>query len=221
MNEIKIFAKNIGKSFNGFDFVFRNLSFEINTSDVLGILGPNGSGKSTLLKIIARLIVPTEGKLSVQLNSTELSIEKQRLIQCFVAPYLILFEEFKPLEHIEIHSKILGKEYDPKKALDLIEFFNLKVSMDKPIKEFSSGMKQRMKYILAFLFEPEIILLDEPFSNLDESGISKVVEYINNFKNSGKTIIIATNDSREAKLCNKFINLKDLSSNEPNFYSSV
>lgn len=221
MEDLKIIVEKVGKSYNGIDFVFRNVSFEITTGDSFAILGPNGSGKSTLLKIIAKLIVPTDGKVKVFLNSKELNSEKQRLIQSFVAPYLILFEEFKPLEHIDIHSKILGKKYDKKKALELIAFFDLNDSLDKPIKEFSSGMKQRMKYVLAFLFEPSIILLDEPFSNLDELGISKLIEKINYSKNIGKIIIIATNDKREADLCNKFINLKELSSDKPNFYTAI
>ncbi|MCX7909625.1 MAG: ABC transporter ATP-binding protein, partial [Ignavibacteria bacterium] len=212
---------NIAKSYNGIDFVFRGISFKINNGDVFGIFGPNGSGKSTLLKILAKVIIPTEGKVQFFVNNVETSFEKQRVFQSFVAPYLTLFEEFKPLEHIEIYSKILGIEFERSKAVELLEKFGLTNSMDKHIKEFSSGMKQRMKYILAFLQNPIILFLDEPFTNLDENGIIILKQYLNDFIKDGRIIVVATNDKREAEMCNKHISLQKLSSNEPNFNSTI
>lgn len=221
MEELKIIASNLSKSYNGLDFVFKDISFQINSGEVFGILGPNGSGKSTLLKIVARILIPTEGNLSVFSNGIEIPFEKQRLIQSLVAPYLVLFEEFTPLEHISINANILGKKIDKDKATELINKFGLYNAKNKHIKEFSSGMKQRMKFVLAFLFEPNLLLLDEPFTNLDENGIQCVENFIRMFKLQGKIIVIATNDLREASHCTKTLVLGKSAANEPDLDSSV
>jgi len=221
MENVSIIASDLGKSYNGYEFIFRNLNFEIYNGDVFGILGPNGSGKSTLLKILAKAVIPTEGTSKILVDGAEIEFERQRTIQGFVSPYLVLFEEFKPLEHFEIFAKILGIEFNITKALELLDFFNLSNAANKTIKEFSSGMKQRVKYILAFLLDPLILFLDEPFTNLDEIGISRVIEYLEHHKKAGRITVIATNDEREANLCNKSIFLKKLSADEPNFDSPV
>ncbi len=221
MNKINIIVDKVAKSYNGIDYVFRDISFSIQNGDVFGVLGPNGSGKSTLLKMLAKILVPTQGKVSILLNDTEIRFEELRKIQSYVSPYLVLFEEFKPLEHIEIYSKILEKTFNKHKALELIEFFGLSNSLEKHVKEFSSGMKQRMKFILAFLFEPSILLLDEPFTNLDEHGIIRVVDYLNNLAKQGIIVVIATNDKREAELCKNSIWLGKSPSNEPNLNPSI
>lgn len=221
MNKVLLFANNVSKTYNGIDYVFQNLTFEIFDGDVFGILGPNGSGKSTLLKLLAKLISPSEGKVYLKLNGTFLPESKQRTIQGFVAPYLTLFEEFKPLELLEISCDILGARFSKSLAMELIEYFDLSKALDKTVKEFSSGMKQRMKYVLALVPNPLILFLDEPFTNLDENGISRVVDYLKKFQADGNIIVIATNDKREAELCNKKIILNKLSSNEPDFHSTV
>ncbi|MFN3306922.1 MAG: ATP-binding cassette domain-containing protein [Candidatus Kapaibacteriota bacterium] len=221
MNRILLLANEVSKTYNGIDYVFRNLTFEISNNDVFGILGPNGSGKSTLLKLLANLIAPTEGSVFLKINDSILPASKQRDIQSFVAPYLTLFEEFKPMEFLEISFKIKGTRFDKSLAMELIEYFELTKALDKTIREFSSGMKQRMKYVLAFLQNPMLLFLDEPFTNLDESGIAKVMDFLIRFKAEGKIIVIATNDTREIELCNRRIILKRLSSDEPYFDSSV
>ncbi|ROL57916.1 ABC transporter ATP-binding protein [Bacteroidetes/Chlorobi group bacterium Naka2016] len=221
MKRIEILGKGISKSYNGIDYVFQNLSFEICNGDVFGVFGPNGSGKSTLLKIIARILLPTEGKITTVNDGNEIPFEKQRLLQGLVAPYLVLFEEFNPIEHIKISANILGKDFNAEKANELIDKFGLEDAVAKHIKEFSSGMKQRMKFILALYFEPEILLLDEPFTNLDEKGIQFVEECIKEFQSQGKIVVIATNDKREASLCNKYIRIGKSTANEPDFHPSV
>jgi heme exporter protein A len=221
MNSLKIVASGLSKSYNGIDFVFQNISFEIHNGSVFGIFGLNGSGKSTLLKILAKILIPTEGKVSVFCNTSDCIPEKQRLIQGLVAPYLVLFEEFNPLEHIEINSRILGKKYRKEFAEELIEEFGLTKAVGKHIKEFSSGMKQRMKYILALLFEPEILFLDEPFTNLDENGIQRVEDFIREYQTNGKIVVIATNDKREASFCNRSIRLGELLADEVDLNSTI
>lgn len=221
MQNVKLISDKISKSFNGFDYVFSNITFEINAGETFGITGPNGSGKSTLLKILSRLITPTNGKVICKYNGKVLGFEEQLKIQGFVSPYLTLFEEFKPLEHLEIVFKIRNKKFSEPEALKYLDFFELIHSLNKPIKEFSSGMKQRLKFIMLFLSSPKLIFLDEPFTNLDQSGIEKVKSLILRANSEGKIIVIATNDSREFELCNKSISLNKLTTNEPDFNPSI
>lgn len=221
MQNVKLISDKISKSFNGFDYVFSNITFEINTGEIFGITGPNGSGKSTLLKILSRLITPTNGRVICEYNGRVLGFEEQLKIQGFVSPYLTLFEEFKPLEHLEIVFKIRNKKFSEPEALKYLDFFGLIPSLNKPIKEFSSGMKQRLKFIMLFLSSPLFIFLDEPFTNLDQSGIEKVKSLILRANSEGKIIVIATNDSRELELCNKSIILNKLMTNEPDFNPSI
>ncbi|ROL58114.1 ABC transporter ATP-binding protein [Bacteroidetes/Chlorobi group bacterium MS-B_bin-24] len=221
MQIVNLSAKELSKSYNGFDFVFSNLTFEIKSGKIFGILGPNGSGKSTLLRILSRLTSPTDGRVICTLDGKEIAAEEQIKIQGFVAPYLTLFEEFKPLEHIEIVFKIRSEKYTKSEVLKLLELFELTKSLHKPIKEYSSGMKQRFKFILALISSPKLLFLDEPFTNLDELGIEKVISIIEQLKQEGKIIVIATNDKREASLCNKTINLKQSAADKPNLDASV
>jgi len=221
MQKISLLAENISKSYNGIDYVLSNLSLEIQSGEIFGILGPNGSGKSTLIKILSRLISPTNGKIVCTFDGKVIRAEKQIKIQGFIAPYLTLFEEFKALEHIEIIFKIRSEKYPKFEALKYLEFFELTNSLNKPIKEYSSGMKQRLKFILALLFSPKIIFLDEPFTNLDESGIEKVKTLLLQFKQGGGLIVIATNDKREASLCTRTVTLNKSTTDKPDLDPTV
>ena len=90
----------------------------------------------------------------------------------------------------------------------MIDGFNLDYKNNDPIRTYSSGMKQRVKYIWAFYKQAEILLLDEPFTNLDTKGIDKVCEYLELHQNFGGIAFLATNDDREKQLCSKYIELE-------------
>lgn len=221
-NEIKIVAKSLSKSYNGVDLVFSGLDFEINQGDVFGILGRNGSGKTTLLKVLAGLITPSDGNVELTLNGSRIKNEAKAKYIGFVAPYLTLFEEFHSIEHLKIVSMLRGVTFSESYCLELLDFFDLTSAKDKLIREYSSGMKQRFKFIVGLIHRPRILFLDEPFTNLDENGIQKVSTIIGNFRNAGRIVIVATNDQREASLCNITLKLGvDLPTNEPDFNSAV
>jgi ABC-type multidrug transport system ATPase subunit len=221
-NRIKIVAKSLSKSYNGVDHIFSGLDFEINQGDVFGILGRNGSGKTTLLKILAGLITPSAGNVELTLNGGRIKNEDKVKHLGFVAPYLTLFEEFHSIEHLKIVSMLRGITFSEAYCLELLDFFDLALAKDKLIREYSSGMKQRFKFVVGLIHQPMLLFLDEPFTNLDESGIQKVTTIINNFRNAGKIVVVATNDQREANLCNITLRLSvDLPTNEPDFNSAV
>jgi heme exporter protein A len=209
MQELNINISNLSKRVSPSELLFKNMNFIANDSDIIAITGPNGSGKSTLLKILAGVIKPTEGKISININNKEIKIDDFYKYFGFVAPYLNLYEEFNPIEHLRIISKMRNIQFSTKSAIDYLEQFNLQEHYLKPIKAFSSGMKQRMKMILAILNNPNILFLDEPFSNLDDEGIANFERIIDNFHSNGNLIFIASNDDREIALANKQINIKN------------
>ncbi len=221
-SKIKIVAQTLSKSYNGVDRIFSGLDFEINQGDVFGILGRNGSGKTTLLKILAGLITPSDGNVELILNGSRIKDEDKVKHLGFVAPYLTLFEEFHSIEHLKIVSMLRGVTFSEAYCLELLDFFDLTSAKDKLIREYSSGMKQRFKFIVGLIHQPMLLFLDEPFTNLDESGIQKVTAIIHEFRNDGKIVVVATNDQREANLCNVTLKLGiDLPTNEPDFDSAV
>ncbi len=207
--EISISISNLSKKIGLKEILFSNLNAELTNKEVVAIIGPNGSGKSTFLKILAGVTKSSSGEIKISINNQNIKISDFHTYFGYVAPYLNLYEEFHPLEHIQIISKILGLQYDKNETLKLLDRFGLLKHYLKPIRAFSSGMKQRMRIILSVLANPIVLLLDEPFSNLDDEGIKICQDLIVEKQNKNGLILIASNDEREIQLSTKKINLKD------------
>lgn len=205
---LKLIANDLSKSFYLYKPIFSGISFEVCNSDIFGIAGENGSGKSTLLKILSGVSSPTSGKVNFMIDGNKIDDSGIFELIGFVSPYLSIYEEFTPLEHFSIASRIKANKQNKELELNLLKEFKLINRRNDPIKTFSSGMKQRIKFILAFSSEPSFVFLDEPFTNLDSEGISIVNELILSHKNKGGITIIASNDDREKSLCNNLIELK-------------
>jgi len=207
MKEFKLQGIDLSKYFIRGRFIFRKINIELNSNQIVGIAGHNGSGKTTLLKILSGIIPASSGTIDFSIDSIKHKREKISDHLGFVSPYLTLYEEFTPIEHFRIFSKIKGLDYDEKRIFSLLSIFKLTKRKDEQIKTFSSGMKQRIKYISALAGIPEILFLDEPFTNLDTDGIDSVKEIIDEHKKSGGGIIIASNDEREKQLCENVVNI--------------
>lgn len=207
-NSLKLIANSLSKSFYLNKPIFSDISFELQSTDIFGIAGENGSGKSTLLKILAGVSTPSAGTVNIFIDEQKIDNSNHFEILGFVSPYLSIYEEFTPIEHFSIASKIKGTKQHSSLEIDLLKKFKLFNRKNDPIKTFSSGMKQRIKFILAFLSQPKIVFLDEPFTNLDNEGINTVTELIEQHKINNGLTIIASNDDREKTLCNEIIELK-------------
>jgi heme exporter protein A len=184
--------------------VLRDVSLQAHSGMIFGITGANGSGKSTLLGILAGLITPSAGSVRCIVNSQELAPEERYNSLGFVAPYLTLYEEFSPMELLQLTAQMRGfvftqdlKQY----AWHLLEQVRLSGREHDDIRTFSSGMKQRVKYALALLHSPPMLMLDEPMTNLDLSGMNIVEELVLQHKTAGGLVVIATNDARDIALC--------------------
>jgi ABC-type multidrug transport system ATPase subunit len=207
--KIEIKLNNLSKQIGPKELLFRNLSFSASNGDIVSIVGPNGSGKSTFLKVLAGVMKQSSGQIDLLIDEKTIKITDFHHYFGYVAPYLNLYDEFHPLEHIKVVSKIRNIPYNEKKSIELLERFELSRHRLKPIKVFSSGMKQRMRVILSILNNPLVMLLDEPFSNLDDKGIELYRKIITEEHEKGGLIFVASNDEREIALSNKQINLKE------------
>lgn len=208
MEPFQFKAEKISKSFRFGKYVFRDISFELSNGGILAVTGDNGSGKTTMLKVLCGALRPDSGEVSLDCNGKNAGEVEFRLSIGYVAPYLSLYEEFTPAEHISLLAGIRGIALDKEKALSLLKNFHLADRSDDPISSFSTGMKQRMKYVLATMHEPKILFLDEPLTNLDSDGISTVLSMILKHRDNGGGIIIATNEERDKALADKIIRLK-------------
>lgn len=180
--------------------VLSNVSFRLQSGDVLGITGHNGSGKSTLMKILANVLERTAGSVSWVKNGTAIDEEALHPHIGYVAPYLQLYTEFTPKEHLQIISQIRNAPHDEAYAAELFRRFGLADRTDDPLNSFSSGMLQRAKYVIALSHHPDFLFLDEPMTNLDAEGIETVRSIVEDEQN-GRITLIATNDRDDLQLC--------------------
>lgn len=207
MSEYSLFSESVNKTF-GRRLIFRDISFNLNSSTIFGISGPNGSGKSTLVKIIANIISPSSGKLVHNFNGDEIKPEKLHNHIGLVSPYLVLYDEFTAYENLNYFSEIRGIFFNKGKAEDLLNKFLLFNRKDDLVKTYSSGMKQRLKFIFALMHSPQLIILDEPTSNLDDEGKEVVFELVKEEGNRN-IVVIASNEKSDLNLCTNLIDLNN------------
>lgn len=197
---VAIYAENIGKKFNN-EWIFQNFSFEFRQGNAVAITGNNGSGKSTLLQVLAGFLPASQGKVFYEIAGKKVLPEYFHRYIAWASPYMELIEELTLAEMILFHNTLKGLT-----TPHLAEILRLEKAKHKLIKNFSSGMKQRLKLGLAFYSPTPILLLDEPTTNLDAENIAWYQEEISK-QLSRKLIIVASNQAEEYKFCSYRIKL--------------
>lgn len=211
MNNYSAVLENVTKIF-GRRLIFKDINFEFTSGSIYGLAGKNGSGKSTLAKIITGLISPTSGKVIHKKNDAALSPEQFHNEIGFVSPYLVLYDEFTAEENLIHFANIRGRKYDKERTKFLLNEFNLYDRRKDYLKGYSSGMKQRMKFIFSLYHNPSLLLFDEPTSNLDIPGKEKVYEIIEQ-EGKEKTVIIASNEESDLAFCKQTIFVEEFKNN--------
>jgi heme exporter protein A len=198
---------NIGKYYST-TLLFRDISFELRSGDVLAIAGWNGSGKSTLLRIIAGLVRPSMGHVDMSFENEPIPKESHRRFLGMVAPAMALYEELTAMENMEFFCKVRGIAYNRRTCLAMMDRVGLSEHSGKICRNYSSGMKQRLKLVQAILHAPPLLLLDEPGCNLDSKGMRIVEDITRQQRQTGMTVI-ASNEKREVDYADRVINLSE------------
>ena len=206
-----ISLSKISRKFN-YEWIFRDVDFEFEQNNAYAILGSNGSGKSTLLQIISGHLHPSAGTITYSHNHTEIPVDDFFRHVTYSGPYLELIEEFTLEEMLTFHSRFrkLRHQLDVNAVMEITGLIR---NRNKPIKYFSSGMKQRVRLAIALLTESEVVLLDEPAANLDRKAIEWYRKLV--FENRADRIIIVCSNSQadEYDFCSQSIVIDDYKKN--------
>lgn len=203
---MEVSLQNLAKRYNK-EWIFKDLNYNLNAGEGYALIGSNGSGKSTLLQIISGYHLPSAGSVTYMRNGKSISPEEVFQYISISTPYMELIEEFTLKEHLVFHFKFRKIREDF--TIDrIIESCLLQNARNKYIKNFSSGMKQRLKLALSFYTESELVLLDEPTSNLDNQGTQWYQDRVRELTQTNTTILIASNQNYEyEEFCPHHINL--------------
>ncbi len=201
---MNITLRHIGKRFKR-EWVFSGINEKIEGPVHLGILGGNGSGKSTLLQLISGYAGPTEGEVSWRLGADTLDRESIFRHVGICAPYMQVYEDFSLSENLEFFLRF-RQLIDGMDAEAFAERVGLEKQRNKPLRNFSSGMRQRVKLGLALFADVPLVLLDEPVSHLDKQGVMWFRELMRSDRN--RIICVASNShADEIASCTQFIDV--------------
>lgn len=185
----------------------QNVTGAARRGEVLVVTGPNGSGKSTLLNILGGLLRPSRGEVTYLANGRTLPKEEWHRYLGVCAPDLSVYEELSAVENLRFFTRVRGLQLPDKELEKVLEQLGLKPGdFFRPVKQFSSGMLQRVKLAQALVHRPQVLLLDEPSSNLDETGHKLLAELVVTWRERA-TVVIATNDPREVAWGDKVLEL--------------
>jgi heme exporter protein A len=190
--------------------ILRGVDLSIKKGETVAILGPNGAGKSTLLKVLATLIKPTSGVIKINgmdLKKNHIEIKK---IMGYLPHSSLLYDQYTPLENLIFFGNIYGVKNVEQRAIALVKEVGLSFFLNEPVKNFSRGMIQRIAIARAIVHEPEILLLDEPHTGLDQGAIVILNNVILSMKAKGTTTLMVTHDFKQAaEICDTIIIVKN------------
>lgn len=191
---------NITKQYGDY-YAVNDVSFSVASGNIYGILGPNGAGKTTTIRMIMNILAPDSG--SINLFNQSMTNELKSKIG-YLPEERGLYKKMKCVDQLlflaELHN--VPSKTAKTRAIEWLEKLNLTDQIDSPVEELSKGMQQKLQLIGTFIHDPELIILDEPFSGLDPVNVNLVKNIILELKDKGKAIMLSTHmmDTAE-KLC--------------------
>jgi ABC-type multidrug transport system ATPase subunit len=185
-----VVVSNLTKQFERFA-ALRAVSAEFAAHRLYAILGDNGAGKTTLLRSLAGLIAPTRGTVFILGQSDLRSVCRE---VGYMAHPSLLYDELSGMENLRYFAELYGIE-DNRRCAEVISAVKLDPELARPVGQYSQGMRQRMSLARALLHDPKILLLDEPFSNVDISSAREMVKLLTEMRDHGKTIFVVTHQA--------------------------
>lgn len=162
-----------------------------------GLFGPNGSGKSTLLRVVAGLLRPSQGQVSIAGSPMTMKDEQLRGRVGYVGHRSGLYGRLSVMENLQLFGRLHG--VDPARAEVVVEQLGLQDRRETPASELSAGFRRRAAVARALLHEPEVLLLDEPYANLDDEAAAMVTEAVTRWREPGRVALIATHGAKKVK----------------------
>jgi len=185
-----IAVRDLVKQFGRFA-ALRGVTAEFAAGRCYAILGDNGAGKTTLLRSLASLSAPTRGTISI-MGTTNLREVCSQL--GYMAHPSLLYDELSGVENLRYFARLYGIDSE-ERCRDVIRAVNLDPSLERPVGQYSQGMRQRMSLARALLNDPKILLLDEPFSNVDVHSAREMTRLLTSLRDQGKTIFVVTHQA--------------------------
>jgi heme ABC exporter ATP-binding subunit CcmA len=174
----------------------RNINLQAEPGACLALIGRNGAGKTTLLRTIAGFSRPGKGKISIFGNSPRETAARRKM--GYIGHGISVYDELSALENLTLYGKLYALPNPKKSAIEWLERTGLERVKNGLVREFSRGMRQRLAVARAFLHEPQVLLLDEPFTALDDRAIAVLQQVLREALKEGKTIVMSTHQLREA-----------------------
>lgn len=194
----------------GYRVALRKVSIGFPAQGIHGLFGSNGAGKTTLMRVISTLLRPHGGTVSVLGFSPQEEPEEVKKRIGIVGDKVLLYEELTGLENLRFYSKLYGLEpqFFESQVEKLTNRFAIKTWLEEPVKNLSTGLKKRFDIVRSLIHDPELLLLDEPFSGLDKDTTDVFWEYLNEYRTLRTTIVTTHNLEYGAALCDEYVTLR-------------
>lgn len=188
--------------------VLHDLSFHVQPGEMIGLIGLNGAGKSTTIKHILGLMMPHQGEIRLNGQTLAASQEKYRQTFAYVPESPLLYEELNVREHMELTAMAYGldqADYKERAAV-LLKQFQMDAYQERLSSHLSKGMRQKVMILCAFLVQPELYIIDEPFLGLDPLSMRSLLELLVSVKQSGASILISSHIlATIERYCDRFL----------------
>jgi ABC-2 type transport system ATP-binding protein len=200
--ESAIQLTNVSKAFGKFRAV-DNLSLNVPKGAMFGLLGPNGAGKTTSIRMIMNITAPDSGDIRILGSPMDRAMQNRI---GYLPEERGLYRKMKVIDHLYFLAAIkeVGREEAKKRIADWLDKMELRPWLNKKVDELSKGMQQKIQFIATIVHDPDILILDEPFSGLDPINVALMRDYFLEFRQRGKTIVFCTHVLEQAeKLCDE------------------
>ncbi|MGH7890209.1 MAG: ABC transporter ATP-binding protein [Thermodesulfobacteriota bacterium] len=194
--EFDIIAEGLTKSYGNFQ-ALRGVDLRVKKGEFFTIFGPNGAGKTTLIKLLSTLTKPTSGKITLANHDIKKEPDKVRSLIGVISHDPYLYENLSALENIKFFASLYDIPQADEKAIEVIKQVGLESRVYDLVRTFSRGMKQRLAVARAIVHAPKILLLDEPYTGLDQHGSRIFGEILKWLKSQARTILMTTHNIEE------------------------
>ena len=203
----KIELRGLSKSY-GHLAVLKDVGFQLESGQSLCLLGSNGAGKTTLLRVVSGLVSADHGELLVDGQEWRLRSPEWRRKCALVAHKTFLYQNLSGLENLRFFSRLYGFDFSDKLLHGRLAEAGLARAADKQVRTYSRGMQQRLTIARAILSDPEIVILDEPFTGLDKDGSAWLLDMLFDLLGKGAMVLMTSHDPQAAlEVTNSFVRL--------------